>query len=152
MTITLFNVLDEIGKKNYDIPSVLTEDEMKKFHPFVLLQWMKGSKGISYDRLQAVNKGFFSLPSSVQMTLLATVSPKPGRYRWQWSGKKKEGDESGAQIVDAIQSLYDLDRSTARSVVELFSEEEQAELIEQYGDSSGTGTSKKTKGTRLARK
>jgi hypothetical protein len=144
---TLFDVLGEIGQKNYRIPDILTDDELKKFPPFVLLQWMKGSE-LSVSRLQAVNHQFFSHDPSTQMRLLATIPGSPSKKRWKWVGKKQT--DSDQQLIDAIQSIHQVDRNTAISVVDLLSVDEQVELLSAYG--SGDNGTKSTKPKRPRKK
>lgn len=142
-TIKLFDVLREVGLKNYFVWDSLTPEERRSFHPFVLIQWMRGSS-IPIDRLQRVNEYFFDLPLELQFRLLGTVSPQPKSYRWEWTSPK--ADAAGEQFVDAVQSYLQLDRSSARAAIEFLSEDALTEIKENNGNTEQKRTGKK--GTR----
>ena len=138
--IGLFDVLGEIGKKNYFIWEQLTEQEQKQFHPFVLLQWMKKSN-VNPILLQRFNQQFFSLTKDQQLMVLATATSNK-RYNWTWKKPTKE-DKLAPEALTAVQECYGIDRSTARSVMSVLTDHEVAEILSEYGDSSSKKTSKK---------
>jgi hypothetical protein len=142
-TIGLFDVLREVGKKNYFIWDELTVDQRRAFHPYVLIQWMRGSS-IPIERLQSVNQYFFELPLELQFRLLATVSPRPSSYHWKWTSPK--ADPESEQMIDAVQSYLQLDRSTARAAIEFMDDEALTEIKETNGNTEQKRTRKK--GTR----
>lgn len=55
--IDLFGALEAIDRKDYGYYDRLTDDQKKKFVPFMLLQWMSSSKGSNQrELLQNVNR------------------------------------------------------------------------------------------------
>lgn len=129
--IGLFDVLREVGLKNYFVWDSLTPEQRRAFHPFVLIQWMRGS-AVPIDRLQRVNEYFFDLPLELQFRLLGTASPQPKTYRWAWTSPKVSAESE--QLVDAVQSYLQLDRSSARAAVEFLSEDALTEIKENNGN------------------
>jgi len=138
---SIFDMLNELSNKNYELWNQLSEGEQKQFHPFVLLKWMTTS-GVDPIRLQVINRGFFDHDRERQMRLLATVERKPTSRRWNWV--KRERTDNTA-LIAAIREEYQLDNSTASSVLDLFSEDERVELLKMYDDNKSTGTKKVTR-------
>ena len=132
--------LVEIGKKNYSV------GPENRIHPFVLLQWMKHSK-LDPIRLQKINYNFFSHSPDIQYMLLHTVTEEPTSVRWTWqktSEESKQVAENYEKIVNKVIDYYNVDRSTAKSIVDdgLI----DLEFLLTVKDDSGTpGTSKKKK-------
>ena len=138
--LTVFQVLDEIERKNYFLWDQLTEDEQKQFHPLVLMQWM-GTSGSSPIRLQRVNFHLFNLSKSQQFLKLATAGQQQQRS-WKWAAKKAK--PANEEQLKAIAYLYDINTRCAQQALPLFSEQELAELLEEYRrDSSDTKETKK---------
>lgn len=146
--LSLFDVLGEIGRKNYFTWDGLTEEERKQFNPVVLLKWMSSS-GLDPIRLQRLNTAFFSCDKQLQMVLLSTVSTNPKEYRWSWNRSKVGGNEDHNGIT-AIQECYQVTRSTARSLLDMFTPEELEQLVTEYVDLDSSKTSGK-KATKKAR-
>lgn len=101
--------------KDRDFYDDLSDEEKKKFSPYLMIQW-----GASVDgpgELQAyylmsanerLNKNFFDISTSkhkkLQWLMATTVSPGLGRQRHQWiSGKKKE---SNNKLAKFFRELY----------------------------------------------
>ncbi len=141
MSATLFDVLNKISKKEYDAWLELTSAEQAQYHPLVLMKWCISS-GLDPIRLQQVNNNFFSHAKDTQMRLLATVERHPRTRRWVWK-RKKDVNEQANKAVRAIQLAHSMDRSTAESVVGMFSEQELEILIAEYDDSTSQKTKRK---------
>jgi len=92
--------------KNREFFDDLTEDEQKKFSPFLMIRW--GATVAASEDMQAyylistnerLNKNFFDISGTqhkkLQWLLATTVSPGLGKQRHNWLGtKKKEGSKS----------------------------------------------------------
>ena len=125
--LSVFQVLDELEKKNYFLWEQLNENEQKQFHPLVLMQWMRSS-GVPATSLQRVNLNLFSLPKAHQMLKLATAGTNKGR-KWKWEAvKPTKRDEA----LKAIQVVYDTNIRGAEQALVLFSEQELDEILEEY--------------------
>lgn len=136
--LTIFQVLNELEKKNYFLWEQLNETEQKQFHPLVLSKWMSGS-GVSPTRLQEVNLNLFSLSKDQQFLKLATVGQQKSR-KWTWEAKKPSTDD---EALKAIQFVYDINARGAEQALALFSPEELVDLIKEYRDSTDKKETKK---------
>lgn len=134
----IFDALDAIAHKKFD----KADTNLSQLHPYVALQWM-GFSGCDIFRLQAVNYNFFGHSRDVQLELLSTVEQKPTRRRWKWA-KQPTQDNTPAL---AVQLMYDVDFSTAVSVLDILTPSELAEAIQYYDsyNSQGKKSSKKGK-------
>lgn len=130
---SLFDVLKQIGRKDHFLHSKLTQKEQQQFNPVMLLKWGIGSK-LPILNQQEVNNHFFQQPAYLQYALLATIPTPKTNVFWKWREAPKQPQHQDA--VRAIQIAYDLDASTAKSVIPLFTECELVDLIETYGDTS----------------
>jgi len=136
--LTVFQVLSELEKKNYFLWEQLTESEQKQFHPLVLMKWMIGS-GVPATRLQQVNLNLFSLSKQQQFLKLATAGQKKSR-RWQWVQKKAKDD---AELLKAIQFVYDTNIRQAEQTLNLLTDKELEQVVQEYRDSTDKKESKK---------
>lgn len=125
--LTVFQVLDQIEKKNYFLWSQLNESEQKQFHPLVLMKWMLAS-GVPATQLQPVNLNLFALPKEHQFLKLATAGTQTGR-RWKWIQKKTD---SSGEVLKAIQFVYDTNSRQAEQSIELFTDKELEEILTEY--------------------
>jgi hypothetical protein len=129
--VTLFQVLDQLNQHNTTITHALTESEQKKFAPLVLMKWMFYS-GVAPITLQRVNANFFQHTGPMQLSLLGTAGGAPKHPRWKWiksSGGKAQQSEV---LIDAVMNEYHINRSTALSVLDLFSEADASELLDAH--------------------
>jgi alpha-mannosidase len=131
--ITLFQVLDQLHQKNYDIHRALTPSEQKKFVPIVLMKWMFYSGSSDPIALQNVNRYVFTTPAEQQLSLLASAGrgsrAKSPRWKWKAAATKK-GSVAKETAVMAVMAHYNITHSTAQSVLPLLSDEELCELVE----------------------
>ena len=83
----------------------LTDDERKKFAPFLMIRWgstVEGSRDLQefyvISTNERLNKNFFNISSSkhrkLQWLMATTVSPGMGSLRHNWIAPKKK--EAGA--------------------------------------------------------
>lgn len=111
MTVDKLNIKNEmvqLDRKNRDFYDELTDDEKKKFSPYLMIRW--GSSVSGDPMLQAyylmsanekLNKNFFDVNTTqhkkLQWLMATTVSPGMGNQYHQWiSPKKKEGVDNKA--------------------------------------------------------
>lgn len=104
----------QFDTKNRDFFDQLSEEEQKKFAPFLMIRW--GSTVVGSADMQAyylmsvnerLNKQFFDISSSqhkkLQWLLATTVSPGMGKMRHEWlPGKKKESDAKTSKFLRAL--------------------------------------------------
>jgi hypothetical protein len=135
--LTVFQILNEIEKKNYFLWEQLTESEQKQFHPLVLMKWMLYS-GTSPVALQRVNLNLFSLTKEQQFLKIATVGQKKSR-KWVWTAKKPVNEEQ----LKAIQYVYDTNSRQAEQTLDLLTPTELEQVVQEYRDSTPKKETKK---------
>lgn len=74
--------------------------------------------------------------------LLATAEKVPTRRHLKWNKQEKHYEQIA---VEAIMFHYQVDSSTARSVISVLSEQELAELVASYNDTETASEKSKTK-------
>jgi len=113
------NEMAQFDKKNRDFYDELSEDEKKKFAPFLMIRWgssVSGSTDLQHFYLIAtnerLNKKFFSIPGSaernhkkLQWLVSTTVSPDIGIQRHNWISTKKKEPGAGT-IKKQLMELY----------------------------------------------
>jgi len=97
------NEMRQFDRKNRDFYDELTDEERKKFAPFLMIRWgscVEGSRDLQefyvISTNERLNKHFFSFNSTrhkkLQWLMATTVSPDMGAFKHNWiSPKKKEG-------------------------------------------------------------
>lgn len=107
------NIRNEMSKfdcKNREFYDSLSDEEKKKFAPFLMIRWgssVKGNADLQAYYLMScnenLNKNFFDVSASrhkkLQWLLATTVSPGMGNQYHEWiSLKKKEGNSKAAKF------------------------------------------------------
>jgi len=101
--------MEQFDAKNRDFFDDLTEEERKKFSPFLMIRWGSVVSG-DYDTQayyllsvnERLNKHFFDISTTqhkkLQWLLATTVSPGIGKFRHQWlAGPKRVTGNSKAE-------------------------------------------------------
>lgn len=99
--LSIKNEMSQFDRKNRDFYESLTDEEKKKFSPFLMIRW--GSSVGGNSDLQAyylmscnerLNKHFFDVNTTqhkkLQWLLATTVSPGMGNQYHQWIAPKKK--------------------------------------------------------------
>lgn len=110
------NEMAQFDCKNRDFYDSLTDEEKKKFSPFLMIRW--GSSVGGNPDLQAyylmscnerLNKHFFDISTSkhkkLQWLLATTVSPGMGNQYHQWITLKKR-ESSNSKATKFFKELY----------------------------------------------
>ena len=103
--LSIANEMKMFDHKVRDFYDDLTEDERKKFAPFLMIRWgsaVEGSRDLQefyvISTNERLNKNFFNINSSkhrkLQWLMATTVSPGLGSMRHNWIAPKKK--EAGA--------------------------------------------------------
>lgn len=103
--LNITNEMREFDRKNRAFYDDLTEEERKKFSPFLMIRWgsaVDGSRDLQEFYVIAVNerlnKHFFNINTArhkkLQWLMATSVSPGLGTHRHSWIAPKKK--ESGA--------------------------------------------------------
>jgi len=112
--LNIGNEMAQFDRKNRDFYDQLSEEEKKKFSPFLMIRWgatVEGSADMQAYYLMSVNeklnKQFFDISTTqhkkLQWLLATTVSPGLGNQRHQWlAGRKKESNAKAAKFIRQI--------------------------------------------------
>lgn len=104
--LNINNEMREFDRKNRDFYDSLSEEERKKFSPYLMIRWgsaVEGSRELQEFYVIAtnerLNKHFFSINTArhkkLQWLMATTVSPGLGTHRHTWiSPKKKPAGDS----------------------------------------------------------
>ena len=106
--LNIANEMKMFDHKVRDFYDDLTEEERKKFAPFLMIRWgsaVEGSRDLQefyvISTNERLNKNFFNISSSkhrkLQWLMATTVSPGLGSMRHNWIAPKKK--EAGAGSI-----------------------------------------------------
>ena len=128
--MTIFNWINEIlvSKKHWND---FTEDEQKKFSPFIINRWLSMDK----DFLEIVN--FF------QKYSIGTLEPREV-YKWYCDmlprGKRfnkyikgKKDKKYNSELLDIMVTHFECSKSQVKDYLDLIAKDELIEILEKYG-------------------
>lgn len=128
--------------KNRSFYDELSDEERKKFSPFLMIRWsstVEGSQELQEYYIQScnhyVNKHFFAINRhpKLQWLLATAVSPALGTQRHNWIGAKKK--EKGSN--DVKKSLMKIYPNMKLSDIEIMSKLVSKKDLEQYHKDCG---------------
>jgi hypothetical protein len=139
--LSLNNELAQLDLKNRDFYDELSDEEKKKFGPYIMLKYSANVEGDPdlqewYLRVtnERVNKGFFDLDKKAQWLACTTVSPGMGKFRHYWlAAKKKDGNNNNK----AVKFLAKHFTSMKLDELELMAELNTAKDLKEYARSLG---------------
>lgn len=110
------NEMAQFDRKNRAFYDELSDEEKKKFSPFLMIRWgssVQGSSDLQHFYLVAtnerLNKSFFNIPSTqhkkLQWLVATTISPDMGPQRHNWISMKKKEPGAGS-IKKQLMELY----------------------------------------------
>ena len=128
--MTIFNWINEIlvSKKHWND---FTEDEQKKFSPFIINRWLSMDK----DFLEIVN--FF------QKYSIGTLEPREV-YKWYCDmlprGKRfnkyikgKKDKKYNTELLEIMVTHFECSKSQVKDYLDLIAKDELIEILEKYG-------------------
>ena len=126
--LNIVNEMRQLDRKNRRFYQELTDEERKKFSPYLMIRWasaVEGSRELQEFYVMAtnerLNKHFFTLSKHPELQWLCctTVSPDMGTPRHTWiAPKKKEPGASGIrkQLAELYPHLKDDDIAVLASI------------------------------------
>ena len=128
--MTIFNWINEIlvTKKHWDD---FTEDEQKKFSPFIINRWLSMDK----DFLEIVN--FFqkysigTLEPREVYKWYCDMLPKGKRFNKYIKGKKDK--KYNTELIDIMVTHFECSKSQVKDYLDLIAKDELIEILEKYG-------------------
>ena len=128
--MTIFNWINEIlvSKKHWND---FTEDEQKKFSPFIINRWLSMDK----DFLEIVN--FFqkysigTLEPREVYKWYCDMLPKGKRFNKYIKGKKDK--KYNTELLDIMVTHFECSKSQVKDYLDLIAKNELIEILEKYG-------------------
>ena len=122
-----------VHKKHWDD---FTEDEQKKFSPFIINRWL------------SMDKEFLEIVNVFQKYSIGTLEPREV-YKWYCDilpkGKRfnkyikgKKSKKYNTELVNVISNYFECSKLQTRDYLELIDKNELIEILEKYGTDKKT--------------
>ena len=128
--MTIFNWINEIlvSKKHWN---EFTEDEQKKFSPFIINRWL------------SMDKDFLEIVNYFQKYSIGTLEPREV-YKWYCDmlprGKRfnkyikgKKDKKYNTELIDIMVTHFECSKSQVKDYLDLIAKDELIEILEKYG-------------------
>lgn len=128
--MTIFNWINEIlvSKKHWN---EFTEDEQKKFSPFIINRWL------------SMDKEFIEIVNYFQKYSIGTLEPREV-YKWYCDmlpkGKRfnkyikgKKDKKYNTELIDIMVQHFECSKSQVKDYLDLIAKDELMEILEKYG-------------------
>jgi len=128
--MTIFNWINEIlvSKKHWND---FTEDEQKKFSPFIINRWL------------SMDKDFIEIVNYFQKYSIGTLEPREV-YKWYCDmlprGKRfnkyikgKKDKKYNTELLDIMVRHFECSKSQVKDYLDLIAKNELIEILEKYG-------------------
>ncbi len=128
--MTIFNWINEIlvSKKHWN---EFTEDEQKKFSPFIINRWL------------SMDKDFLEIVNYFQKYSIGTLEPREV-YKWYCDmlpkGKRfnkyikgKKDKKYNTELIDIMVTHFECSKSQVKDYLDLIAKNELMEILEKYG-------------------
>ena len=128
--MTIFNWINEIlvSKKHWN---EFTEDEQKKFSPFIINRWL------------SMDKDFLEIVNYFQKYSIGTLEPREV-YKWYCDmlpkGKRfnkyikgKKDKKYNTELIDIMVMHFECSKSQVKDYLDLIAKDELVEILEKYG-------------------
>ena len=128
--MTIFNWINEIlvSKKHWND---FTEDEQKKFSPFIINRWL------------SMDKDFLEIVNYFQKYSIGTLEPREV-YKWYCDmlprGKRfnkyikgKKDKKYNTELIDIMVQHFECSKSQVKDYLDLIAKDELIEILEKYG-------------------
>lgn len=147
------NEMAQFDNKNRDFYDSLSDEEKKKFVPFLMIRWgssVQGSTDLQHFYLVAtnerLNKNFFAIPATVernhkklQWLVATTISPDMGPMRHNWLSLKKK-DPGANSIKKQLMEIYPHMKDDEIELMALINTKKD---VDEYLKQAGQETKKK---------
>ena len=128
--MTIFNWINEILVKKTHW-NEFTEDEQKKFSPFIINRWL------------SMDKDFLEIVNYFQKYSIGTLEPREV-YKWYCDmlpkGKRfnkyikgKKDKKYNTELIDIMVMYFECSKSQVKDYLDLIAKDELMEVLEKYG-------------------
>lgn len=131
----IFEVLENIDKKNVDYFKSLTEEQQKQLSPFVLLQWMKNTKNDVQIVLlnEFVNPYVFDLGKHKELLFyLLTICASGKKQFYKWT-KKETQKIKFPETINIIKKFFNYSTKEAQECLNVLSKYDIMEMTQKLG-------------------
>ena len=128
--MTIFNWINEIlvSKKHWN---EFTEDEQKKFSPFIINRWLSMDKDfieiVNYFQKYSVG----TLESREVYKWYCDMLPRGKRFNKYIKGKKDK--KYNTELIDIMVMHFECSKSQVKDYLDLIHKDELIEILEKYG-------------------
>jgi hypothetical protein len=128
--MTIFNWINEIlvSKKHWND---FTEDEQKKFSPFIINRWLSMDKEfieiVNYFQKYAIG----TLEPREVYKWYCDVLPKGKRFNKYIKGKKDK--KYNTELIDIMVQHFECSKSQVKDYLDLIVKDELIDILEKYG-------------------
>ena len=133
--MTIFDCINQILVKKTHW-NEFTEDEQKKFSPFIINRWL------------SMDKDFLEIVNYFQKYSIGTLEPREV-YKWYCDmlprGKRfnkyikgKKDKKYNVELIDIMVTHFECSKLQTQEYLELISKEELKEILEKYGKDKKT--------------
>lgn len=140
------NEMREFDRKNRRFFDELSDEERRKFSPFLMIRWgssVEGSRELQEFYVIAtnerLNKHFFAINATrhkkLQWLMATAVSPDLGTHRHTWIAPRKRDRSDSAKKKKLRELFPDYRDDDIELLNQLTSEQEINEYIKQHGNS-----------------
>ena len=128
--MTIFDWINQmlVTKKHWN---EFTEDEQKKFSPFIINRWL------------SMDKDFIEIVNVFQKYAIGTLEPRevykwycdvlPRGKRFNKYIKSKRDKKYDKELIDIISNHFECSKLQTKQYLELINKEELKEILEKYG-------------------
>ena len=138
------NEMAQFDRKNRDFYDSLTDEEKKKFAPFLMIRWgsaVGGSADLQAYYLMScnenLNKNFFEISASkhkkLQWLLATTVSPGMGNQYHQWIKLQKKGAGDNKAVKFLRELRPDLKEDDIKLLAQVNTKDELKAMAKELG-------------------
>ena len=128
--MTIFDWINQILVKKTHWDS-FTEDEQKKFSPFIINRWL------------SMDKDFLEIVNYFQKYSIGTLEPREV-YKWYCNmlpkGKRfnkyikgKKDKKYNTELIDIMVTHFECSKSQVKDYLDLIAKDELIEILEKYG-------------------
>lgn len=131
--LDIFKTLERIDRKDRKFWDSLTEEERKGFTPFVVIQWLTGTKDPAqiYFLNEMVNPFIFEFGKHPELLYDLMLICSTSKKCYQWIKKKKT--VKFPKSIDVIKRYFGYSSAHSKDTLKCFSDSDIFEMAEELG-------------------
>lgn len=132
----IFQILNNLNKKNKEFYSQLTEDQQKALQPLVVMRWLTGTTNPAqvFFINELVNTKVFSLHKHKQLLVDLMTICTPGKpQKYNWLKKQNKSSNKLPNSTQVIQQYFGYNSKQANQSLPLLDNEDIMDYAKQLG-------------------